>query len=61
MKNIIIFNIFAIVINCYGNSKDPSTYSNIDEVRTFHTNLYFTVDFDNKNFDGHVIHEMRTL
>ena len=43
------------------NSKDPSTYANIDQVVTDHIKLDFTVDFDAKVFDGHVILSMRTV
>jgi leukotriene-A4 hydrolase len=43
------------------NSKDTSTYSNIDEVITEHVNLDWTVDFDNKLFDGSTILTMRAV
>jgi leukotriene-A4 hydrolase len=43
------------------NSKDPSTYSNIDEVITEHVNLDWTVDFENRLFDGSTILTMKAL
>ena len=43
------------------NSKDVSTYANIDEVVTEHIKLDFAVDFDAKVFDGDVVLLMRTV
>jgi len=41
-----------------GNSRDSSTYANIETVYTTHTDLDFEVDFDKKVLDGHVVHTM---
>ena len=38
-----------------GNSRDTSTYANIDEVYATHMDLDFAVDFDNQLLKGHVI------
>lgn len=42
----------------WGNSKDPSTYSNIEQANSQHVHLDITVDFPNKKFDGMVTHNM---
>jgi len=42
----------------FHNSKDPSTYANIDEIRTDHLNLEIYVDFEKKSFIGTAIHNM---
>ena len=43
------------------NSKDSSSYANIDEVVTDHIKLDFVVDFDAEVFDGDVTLSMRTI
>jgi aminopeptidase N len=43
-----------------GNSRDVSTYANIDEVYTTHLALDFAVDFDRSVFDGYVELTMNT-
>ena len=43
------------------NSYDPSSYANLDEVRTTHLNLSIAVEFDNRLFDGTVMHTMRAM
>lgn len=46
MKNILIFSIIFTVTSAFvGSTKDPSTYSNIDEIRTRHLELDINVDF----------------
>jgi aminopeptidase N len=52
---------FALIVQAIGNSKDSSTYSNIDEVITNHINLDFAVDFNTSTFDGQVILTMETI
>jgi hypothetical protein len=38
------------------NSKDPSSYSNIDQVNTQHVHIDLSVDFTGKKFDGFANH-----
>lgn len=40
---------------------DGSTYSNIDEVQTYHMNLTMTVDFNTSTFSGNVLHKIRCV
>jgi aminopeptidase N len=59
-----IFAIAALLITesqSIGNSRDSSSYANIDEVITEHISLNFAVDFDTKTFDGHVTLNMKTI
>lgn len=42
----------------WGNSRDSSTYSNIDQVNTKHVHLDLSVDWDNKRLFGMATHKM---
>ena len=49
LKSLYLLGIFAMVEMTsaeMGNSKDVSTYANIDEVYATHMDLDFTVDFE---------------
>jgi len=60
-----IIGVFAALLglalagpNPFSNSKDPSTYANIDDIRTDHLNLEILVDFTMNSFIGTVTHNM---
>ena len=57
----LLLSTFISAASCIGNSRDSSTYANIDEVVTEHINLDFEVDFNTKTFDGNVILTMNTV
>ena len=66
---LLIFSILGVIASArrygalqygWGNSKDVSTYANIDDVVTQHLDLNFAVHFDGKYFDGSVTHTMLT-
>ena len=60
-KLLLLGALFFSTSQSIGNSKDSSSYANIDEVITEHIALDFEVDFDNKNFDGNVVLSMLTV
>ena len=51
MKTAGIAALFGVA-SAIGNSRDNSTYANIDEVVSNHISLDFTVDFDSRKFIG---------
>lgn len=56
-----LFGLTQAKSNQFNNSMDPSTYANIDDIRTTHLNLDIFVDFDNKSFIGNVTHDMTCI
>jgi len=62
IRNMKIIGVFAaligLAVSVSYNSKDPSTYGNIDEITTDHLNLEIRVDFLMKSFIGTVTHNM---
>ena len=48
IKLIILYSVLATAFARMGNDIDPSTYGNIQEVRTSHLKLDLEVDFDKK-------------
>jgi hypothetical protein len=42
-------------------SIDNATYANIDQIKTTHINLTLGVDFDNRVFQGSVLHYMTAV
>ena len=60
----ILFALGALFISgsqSIGNSKDPSSYANIDEVITEHISMDFEVDFVSSTFNGSVMLNMKTI
>ena len=66
---LIIFSILSVITSArrygdlqygWGNSKDVSTYANIDDVTTQHLDLDFAVNFPGRYFIGSVTHTMLT-
>ena len=54
----LLFGLTISIVQAIGNSKDPSTYANIDDVYATHIDFDFAVDFDRQVFDGKVTHQM---
>lgn len=55
LKSLYLLSTLALVkiaSAAMGNSRDVSTYANIDEVHATHMDLDFLVDFDRKVLDG---------
>jgi len=44
-----------------GNPTDPSTYANIDQVKSTHLRLIMNVRFEDKAIDGVAVHNMKAL
>jgi aminopeptidase N len=62
IKSVLFFACFLVAhIEALRNTKDNSTYGNINVVHTEHMWLNFAVDFDASTFDGEVIHRMKVL
>jgi leukotriene-A4 hydrolase len=62
MKNLLVIATLMVVANALmNNTRDPSSYANIDEIRSTHLYLDFTVDFERKKFVGSVYHTMEMI
>ena len=48
-------------MSAIGNSRDSSSYANIDEVEPIHLAMDFAVDFKREVFDGSVTHTLRAI
>ena len=48
-------SIFSVAQAAMGNSRDVSTYANIEEVYATHVDMDFLVDFDRQVLDGYVV------
>ena len=61
LKLCIFYFQISLFVNAIGNSIDPSTYANIEEVRSTHLSLDLNVDFNTTTLSGSIVHNMTIM
>jgi leukotriene-A4 hydrolase len=62
MNNLLVIATLMVVASAtMDNSRDPSSYANIDEIRSTHLFFEIDVDFERKRFLGSVYHTMEMV